>query len=234
VARRGGTCRPWRSAQAVAAPNGKTPRGALRGEGVLRMATWEADARTRDRVNTVDVPAAPRARSLVRRWPRAQRGARRLELRRIGASRRCVGNAENRRAASQGSPNTGLLSRSAAPPPQLASLRRRGADVVLGWLWPPAFGSAACLVAPALFSAARYPRLPLLTMCPSKPGRWRHNAVYRTPADARILVIGRARGSRAPRGTRRGESATQGNRGPRERCPSFRRCVVRICQSNPS
>jgi hypothetical protein len=57
------------------------------------------------------------------------------------------------------------------------------------------------------------PGEPHTVLCPSKLERWRHNTVYCTPADARVLVLRGARESRTPRSTSRGESATWGTRG---------------------
>jgi hypothetical protein len=67
------------------------------------------------------------------------------------------------------------------------------------------------------------PGEPHTALCPSKLERWQHNAVYRTPAGARCLVISGARDSGALRCTRKGATVKWGARGPRERCQSFRR-----------
>jgi hypothetical protein len=99
---------------------------------------------------------------------------------------------------------TGLPSRSAlvAPPFRLAALRWREANVIFGRLRPPPDVSTACLVAVTQFSGRPFPGEPHTALCPSELGRWRHNAVYGTPADARRLVlscVSTTRTERAPK-----------------------------------
>jgi hypothetical protein len=101
---------------------------------------------------------------------------------------------------------TGLPSRSAlvAPPLRLAALRWREAFVVLGRLSATSGRLDGLLGGcDALSPSAPFPGEPHTVLCPSRLERWRHNAVYCTPAVARCRVLSGARDSRALRSSRR-------------------------------
>jgi hypothetical protein len=109
---------------------------------------------------------------------------------------------------------TGLLSRSASPPLQLAALRWPGSVASLERWRPPSGVSTACSVAVTHFSGRPFPGEPHTVLCSSKLESWRHNTVYCTPAGARHPVLRAARDSRAQRSTRSGAPATRRVRGP--------------------
>jgi hypothetical protein len=125
--------------------------------------------------------------------------------------------------------NTGLPSRSAlvAPPLRLAALRWPEAFIILARSRPPPVVSTAFLPAVARFSVAPFPGEPHTALCPTKLGRWRHNAVYCTPAGApRFVSPIRACESRAPLNENRpifARRAAGGCPAPVPRAPGVRR-----------